>query len=798
MRWLREFVDVYLPAEDIGHRLTMAGIEVSNVHRVGSDWARVVIGHVDEIERHPNADNLFVAKVDVGEGQITLVTAAPNLKGGEVVPVIRPGGRLDADRVIEGRRFRGIMSEGMLCSGAELGISADDRHICVLEPDAPIGVDLYTYLGDDILDIELTPNRSDCFGVVGIAREVSAITGAPIHMPWEAKSQQGSTGALRVFVDDPDLAPRYTAILLEDIRVGPSPSWLQRRLHLCGVRPISNVVDVTNYVMLETGQPLHAFDADRVQETTIRVRRARPGERLTTIDGVDRELSGDMLVIADTERPVGLAGVMGGLNSEITDATTRVVLESANFDAISIRRTSRALKLQTEASKRFDKGLDVELPPQASDHAVALLAELAGARAASDLIDVRVAPPAQRHVTFGSGDIAGLIGHRYADSEIDGILGRLGFDLRRDGERYDAGVPSWRRDVEGKADIAEEVARIVGYDVIPTVLRAGQLPSTQEDPAIRWEEVIRGALASAGLQEVITYSLVDPLAGRRMDASSSYPNVEPDEDSIPIANPQSIERSRLRRTLLPSVISTLAANLRHEPRVAIFEIARVYVPPLDPLPREPRHLAIAMAGRRSAADWNADTAELDFYDLKATLESAFHAARLPLTIAPFAGAPWLHPGRAAAITVESQTEPIGFMGQVHPRVAERFDVDDQRIYAAEIELGAVLARADDQITVRAIPRFPAVARDLAMIVETAVSHEQLAAVIRDAGGPLLESLTLFDVYQGTGIPKGYVSLAYSMSFRSADRTLDDDEVNAVMSTIEQRVGGELGARVRGR
>jgi len=805
MRWLREYVDTDLPADEVARLLTMSGTEVGTIGRVGAEWDRIVIGRVEEIGRHENADNLFVAKVNVGAEQITLVTAAPNLTRGAVVPVIRAGGRLSADRVVDARRFRGEMSEGMLASGDELGISPDKDTIYVLEPDAPIGVDLRDFLADDVLDIELTPNRPDCLGIVGIAREVAVLTGSPLDFPSYTAPAGGRpiSEVLKVFVDDHDLCPRYTGAYIEDVRIGPSPPWLQRRLYLCGMRAISNIVDVTNYVMLELGQPLHAFDADKLTDATLRIRRARPGERITAIDGVQRELPDDALVIADARVPVALAGIMGGIDSEISDATTRIVLESATFDRTNARRTSRALRLASEASKRFDKGLDAELPPVASARALALMLELAGGSAADGLLDVRGAQEARRVIQFTSADVTGLLGQSYSDEVIDGILQPLGFELRREGEAFQAVVPTWRRDVEGKADIAEEIARIAGYDAIPTTLPAGRIPPPAEDPTLRWEEVARSALAGAGLQEVMTYSLVDPQATIRLDAAAADPIVGMDETSIPISNPMSIDHSRLRTSLLPSLFETVAANLRYTDRASIFEIARVYLPPLAPLPSEERRLAIAMAGRRLPESWGTDTAPFDFYDLKAGVEALFRSLHVPglrLVSERTDGVPakWIHPGRWASIWAEGQDRALGAMGQVHPRVARRFDVETVELYAAEVDLARLLPLAREEIGVRALPRFPAVERDVALIVRDEVSHEALAAAIRSTAGPLLENLVLFDVYRGAPVPEGHRSLAFALTFRSPERTLSEEEVVSAMEAIESEVAAHFGAIVRGK
>ena len=808
MRWLREYVDTDLSAEQIARLLTMSGTEVGTISHVGAEWDRIVIGRVEEVGRHENADNLFVARVDVGAEEITLVTAAPNLARGDVVPVIRAGGRLSADRVVDARRFRGVMSEGMLASGDELGISPDKETIYVLEPEAPVGMDLRQYLADDVLDIELTPNRPDCLGVVGVAREVSVLTRSPVHIPAYAapRGNRPISEMLKVFVDDPDLCPRYTGAYVEGVRIGPSPAWLQRRLHLCGMRSISNVVDVTNYVMLELGQPLHAFDVDRLAERTLRIRRARPGERITAIDGVERDLPEDALVIADARAPVALAGIMGGIDSEISDSTTHIVLESATFNRSNVRRTSKALRLGTEASKRFDKGLDVELPPVASARALSLIAELAGGSPASGLLDVRTTAEAPRTIRFSSTDISGLLGQSYPNETIEGILHPLGFEIGREDGAFRAVVPSWRGDVEGKADIAEEIARIAGYDAIPTTLPAGRIPEVStisENPMLRWEEAARSALAAAGLQEVMTYSLVDPQATLRLDATAPNPGSAVDETMIPVSNPMSVDHSRLRTSLLPSLIETVAANLRYTDRVAIFEIARVYLPPLSPLPREERRVAIAMAGRRLPSTWTTDEGQFDFYDLKAGVEALFRSLHLgrPVLGTDRPGeisSKWVHPGRWASLRLEGLEEPVGVMGQVHPRVARRFDAENVEVYAAEMDLAGLVSLARDEIAVRSIPRFPAVERDLALVVRDEVSHEAITIAIRSSAGPLLEELALFDVYRGAPVPEGHRSLAFSLTFRSPERTLAEEEVVSAMNAVEREVNARFGATIRGK
>ncbi|MSQ24165.1 MAG: phenylalanine--tRNA ligase subunit beta [Chloroflexi bacterium] len=803
LRWLREFVDISLSADDLAAQLTVAGVEIAGVSHVGADWDRVVIGYVESIERHPNADHLFVAKVRTSGDPLTLVTAAPNLKAGDVVPVILAGGRLTPDLVLQERNFRGIRSQGMMCSGEELGVSSDKDNIYTLEASAPIGADLRSFLADDVLDVDMKPNRPDCLGILGIAREVAALTGAPLRAP-DLAAPTGSrpvTDYIKIFIDDPDLCPRYTAAYLEGVTVGPSPQWMQRRLQQCGMRPINNLVDVTNYVMFELGQPMHAFDADRLAEATVRVRRARTGERLTTIDGVEREMPANALLIADSARPIGVAGIMGGLDSEISDQTTRIVLESATFDGPNIRRTARDLRLASEASKRFDKGLDVELPSLASYRAIGLMADLAGGTSADGIIDLRAAPPTQRTIHFTGADIAGLIGRSYANELVTDILTRLGFDLQQTDGHFEATVPSWRGDVEGKADIAEEVARIAGYDSIPTVLPSGRLPAPVEEPPLKWAEIVRTALAAAGLQEMINYSLVDPYSVGKLDANAPFPDIPVDAYTIALTNPMSVDRSRLRSTLLPSALATIGTNLRYQPRVWVFELSKVFFPPLDPLPTEKRRLVIAMAGPREPAGWASQSEPTDFYDCKAAVEAAFQAVRAQSPVFEQAGqllqrASWLHPTRGAAIRTASG-DPVGFVGQVHPRVAERFDIENVEVYAAELDFDVLISLAHDEVTLHPVPRFPAVERDLAIVLDESIAHAQVHNAIQAAGGPLLEALSLFDLYQGAPIPPGKRSLAFSLIFRSPERTLAEEEVVAAMDAIQANLTAQFGAYIRG-
>ncbi len=826
LSWLREYVAVDLPVGQLAQRLTMAGLEVEEIHPVGAEWRAVTIARVVDLQPHPRADTLRVARLDLGDCAATVVTAAPNLFVGAVVPHVAPGGRLPAGEVGP-RTFLGVTSEGMLCSGDELNLSPDRDGIYLLEETAPVGQPLADYLDETVLDLYITANRPDAMSVVGIAREVHALTGAPLRLP-AAEPPRGAVPAgtlLSVRIQDPVGCPRFTASVVQGIELRPSPPWLQRRLHLAGVRPISNVVDVTNYAMLELGQPLHAFDRQRLHGGIV-VRRAAPGERLVTLDGQERVLSPSMMVVADESGARSLAGIMGGEDSEITAATRDVVLEGASWDRATTRLTSAALNLATEASRRFGRGVDPDLTALAVARATALTLELAGGSAAAGLVDVypgRQPPPT---IVVRPSQIDALLGAPYSRQQVVGTLRTLQFGVEEGGEELVVAVPGHRRfDVAHRADLAEEVARIVGYEHVPTTLPAGRLPAPRPDGdgGYAAELLARRTLAAAGLQEVMTYSLVDPAEPARLDAEAPWP---PDGRGAPppsprartllrVTNPLSVEQSALRDSLLGSLLQTLAANLRLRDRVLLFELARTWRGPLDPLPTERRTVGIAMAGPRAPAHWSGAGEPLDFFDLKGVVDSLMRAFNLRPTYAP-AQHPSLHPGRAASIAIPLETpagsraplptgglgsdaaQQIGILGQLHPRVAERFDLVGQAVLVAELDFEPLLqAQATGRI-VATPSRFPANERDVAIVVDEATSHAAVARTIEEAGGPLLQRVHLFDVYRGAPIPPGRKSLAYALAYQADDRTLEDAEVAALHARVEAALTTHLGAEVRGR
>lgn len=814
IRWLREFVELpdSTSVEELAELLTVAGIEVATVESFppeGLDWEGICVGEIVAVEPHPNADRLVIAQVDWGEGPVPSVTGAPNVRLGTQglkVPVALPGARIvnaygDDPPLVEVKtaRIRGVESKAVICSEKELGLSDDHTGVLILDPDAPLGAPLQELLGDTVLELDLTPNLGRCLSMVGVAREVAALLDGKLKVkePRWRTSEEPAAGRAQVIIEDPELCPRYTAAIIRDIKHQMAPFWMRYRLMLGGMRPISAVVDITNYVMLEWGQPLHAFDYDKLVERaggkapTIIVRRAKPGETLTTLDGVKRELDEDMLLICDEAGPIAIAGVMGGLETEVTENTRNVLLESASFNAINNRRTARKLQLPSEASHRFSRGVPPELCARGAVRAAELMRRLAGGAICEGLIDAypKKSPPKTIHLV--PSEVERLLGLELKSHEIGSLLKRLGFSCKRQRGTLEVTVPYWRLDVEIPADLVEEVARLVGYDQLPSTLLSDTLPPQRRDPSFELEERVRDILMGCGLTEVINYSLTHPESITKLEGRP------PQGDYVELANPISRERSHMRQTLMNGLLEAVAANQRHHESVAIFEVGRVYLP--DPqseegLPREPRRLGIALAGLRSRPSWAERARPVDFFDLKGIVETLLQqlgvggVAFQPVTAPPF------HPGRGAELKLDGK--PLGVFGEVHPQVAERFDLKG-RVYLAELDLEALLQRAQAVQVYRPIPRFPGIRLDLAVVVEEGVPADQIERLIRRSGGELLKEVTLFDVYRGDPVPPGKVSLAYSLFYLAEDRTLTDEEAQAVHQRIIEALGRELQAQVRG-
>ena len=794
LRWLADYVDIDLPPKELAHKLTMAGLGVDSIERTGGDWEGIVVGLVTRVEPHPNADRLRLATVDLGGERMTVVCGAPNVAEGQKIAFGRVGAHIVNPNTRESveltpASIRGIESAGMVLSERELGISDEHVGILVLDEDAPVGMPLQEYMGDSIFDISVTPNRGDCLSMVGIAREVAAITGKKVRYPDGAYDEAGGPIGERVSVEiaDDDLCSRYVATLIDDVKLGDSPPWMQERLIAAGQRPINNIVDITNYVMLELGQPLHAFDFTLLGGGKIVVRRALPGEKMTTLDGVDHDLAPDMLVIADADQGVALAGVMGGANSEVRDDTRTVLLESANFNAATIRRTSVRLKARSEASSRFEKGLSPELAIVAARRSTKLLVELAGGRAASGVVDVypRKAQPVVIQVPRRR--LHTMLGLDLPAPRVRSLLEGLEFGCGWHEPDYLVTVPYWRMDVRIADDVAEEVARMTGYDELPMTNLRGEVPSIIPQPLRDLRERSRDLLAAAGMQEVINYSLTTLEALQQVVP----PELIGDQAPLRVVNSLSSQHEYLRTTLRASVLQSLAANLRYgEGELALFEAARAYLPRGSDLPLEEEHVT-GVAGGRHEDRWGHPTEEaVDLYDAKGYLEALFGGLGIE---AEFVEAQvfGMVPGRSAEVRVEGET--VAVVGQVHPRVAAAFDVDGEA-YVFEVVLDRLLPFVRGPRRYEAVSRFPPVVQDIAVIVDDDVPAARIEAIIEKA--PLVREARLFDYYTGEQAGAGKKSLAFEITYQSLEHTLTDEEVARAQRGIVERLKREVGARLR--
>lgn len=837
--WLKEFVEIDMPLSELAERMTLAGLEVNEIEQIGADWDRdlVVVGQIVEVRPHPNADSLTVPVVDYGgEEPLAIVTGAPNIKvgdSGQKVVFAKSGARL-IDGHSEERKYiklkptkiRGVRSEGMVCSEKELDISDAHTGIIILPDDAPVGMPLQDYLGEHVLNIEIIPNIARCLSIVGVAREVAVLTGKPLKLDMPTWVAEGEPIADKIEIEiaDTDLCARYSAGLIRDIKIGPSPLRMKMRLAASGMRPISNIVDITNYVMLEWGQPLHAFDYDTLtgrggqtppdESPTIIVRRARPGETMTTLDKVARKLDEEMLLITDGSGPIALAGVMGGLETEVTGETTSILLESANFDGINNRRTSQLLNLPSEASVRFGRGIDPERTVPALKRAAELMRTLAGGTICQGIADNYAVKPPERVIALPPSEVERLVGVKLPTSQIIDILQSLGFgcELPQPDGAIQVRVPSHRLDVSLKADLVEEVARIYGSDNIPLTLMNDPMPPQRNNPLLANREKARDILAGTGLQEIICYStlgeqdqanLLAPYADKPFatplepGAQHQVPCVFAAQDCITLANPLSPEHQYMRTTLLPSMLMTLEKNLRNQAKVALFEIGNVYLPRQgQTLPDEPNHLCIGLSGPRTLPWWaKAESTEMsDLFDLKGIVEALLDRLGVHDVAYRPANSEIFQPGRVAEIVVSDTV--VGVMGEIHPLVREAFDLPTQRINALEIDLERLLAERDEAQLYSPISRFPLVSQDLALVVDEDIPAAQVAHFIRQAGGEAIASVRLFDVYQGEPIPAGKKSLAYSISFQDMERTLTDKAVRRIRGKIQSLLEREINAQVR--
>ena len=809
LSWLREYVDVELSPRRLAEELTMRGMEVDSIETAGADWTDVVVGRVLEVRRHPNADTLWLARVDVGEagGELEIVCGAQNLEPDQLVPTALVGAVLPGDRRIERTKIRGEVSNGMLCSAVELGLGTDGDGIHILGhgDEIALGSPLADLVGETVIDVDVKPNRGDALSMVGLAREVAAFTGSSLRLPEAtvAETDDDVAGHVSVRIEEPDLNPRFTARWFEDVANGPSPDWMQRRLIAAGMRPISAVVDVTNYVMHELGQPMHAYDADAIPGGEIVVRRARPGERLVTIDHVERELDEKMLVIADRERPIGLAGIMGGASTEVGEGTTRVILESAIFHGPTIRNTARRLGLRSEASMRHEKGIGHDLPRYAVDRAARLIAEITGARVARGIVDNDPEPKPPRRVAVDVPRMRRLLGMELDAGRVRELLEPLGFGVSGEGDQLEVEVPSHRLDVVVAADVAEEVARAYGYERIDGRLPQAALPPYRPDPS-EPRHVVRRILTGLGLDEVIGHALIGPEDLERVRRDPRDPEL------VRVFNPLSPQHSILRPSMTPSVLGGLAENARRRQHDAwLFDLGKVYRHPAQPTPRdrasetagtgryESWELGIALAGSPAAASPGAEPLVADVATLKGIVD-ALHdgiGAPRPEYAAEPEGErhPHRHPGRTALI-LDAAGRPYGSLGEVHPRVVEAWGLTGRPVDAA-IDLARLLGLGADVVRAAPIPSAQPVDRDLAVVVTDETPVGEVLRIARTAAGPRLVEVRLFDVYRGGQVGTGRVSYALAFRFQPLEAG-EEKEVDRALNRVRGSLQHHLGAEIR--
>jgi phenylalanyl-tRNA synthetase beta chain len=833
LSWLGDYVPLPDDPAALVERLTLAGLEAAGVkvfglpapagirvkpEDAGLVWERdtVMVAKVLEITKHPDAEKLKLVKLDFGAAEPkTVVTGATNIAPGQsgmkVVLGLRGTKYFYADKdgkktinTLEPKALRGIMNDAMCMSNFELGITDEHEGIIILDDaDPPPGTPLQELLGEIVVELDILPNMARCLSIMGIAREVAALTGAKstISEPTVETIAESIDGKAAVVIDDKALCQRYTATLIRNVTVKPSPWWMQSRLQYAGMRPINNIVDITNYVMLEYGQPLHAFDYDVLRKRvrgsvpTIIVRPAKTGEKLKTLDGQDRELSPENLVIADTAGAIALAGVMGGLETEVTAATKSILLESAAFDFVSVRKTARQFNLFSEASTRFSRGVSSESAKPAAIRAAELFRRHAGGEVHAGMMDNYPTPPTQQVITLHRSEIARLLGFDIPTAEVEQVLTALQFQIKPETYGWSVTVPRTRLDIRaGAADLIEELARVYGYDKLPERLLPLELPEPRGNRDLELEDRVRELLADQGLQEAITYSLTSPELESRLNAGSA--------EHVTLMNPISPERSVMRRTLLPGLLAVTKRNLETTESVAMFELGFIYEPAAgEKLPREPQRLAILMCGRRNSPAWDdpqgMKPTQIDFFDMKGVIEELAADLHVPdVSFGLATTVPWLHPARAATMSVGGR--PAGTFGDLHPKVAVQFGLAERSIQLAELDLNTLLAAVPDRFPYRPFSIHPPAKRDVAVVVPATTSAENVLAEIRAAGGDLLTGAELFDLYTGEGIPPNTKSLAFALTYQAPDRTLSDKEIAKAHEKIEGRLQHVLKAQIRGK
>ena len=842
LSWIKDYVDIDLSVEELARRMTLAGLEVEELRYVGyplptgdarreakiSGFAweadEIVVGAILEVMPHPDADKLVLCKLDDGEKVHTVLTGAPNLyqykgkgpldqplkvvyarEGATIINAYEPG---DKPTKLKRKKIRGVESYSMACSERELGISEEHEGIIILDNDAPTGAPMVDYLGDVVFDIAITPNMARDANVIGVAREIAAITGAELRYPDIELPMDGPAleGRVKVEITEPTLNPRFVFGLIENVTIQPSPYKVQLRLKLAGMRPIDALVDATNYAMLEVGEPLHAFDYDilltRAQTDgqdypTIITRPAKQGEKLVTLDDVERTLDDYTVMVTDQSGSLALAGVMGGLESEITANTTNVLLEGAAWNMINTRRTVMAQNLPSEAAYRFSRGVHPEVAPKGVLRGLKLMHEWAGGTIATGLVDEYPLPPEDSVVEINSNDVRRWLGIELSLAEIATILKSLEFEVTLHDSHITAKTPDHRLDIGagviGKADLMEEIARVYGYDIIPETRMSDDLPPQKGNPNLEFEEAIRDLLVGLGLQEIITHRMTSP----EREARRLAPDTPPDEMPYSVlANPITPERSVLRHSLMASVLEIVERNARIRERIAVFEINPVFLSCEDSdLPDEVRQLVVALTGPRAQADWDgADTTPMNFFDLKGVVNTTLKGLHLDDILYESAQHPSFHPGKCARI-LAGKTQ-IGIMGELHPQVSANYDLPEAALLAAEFDVEALFEAVPTLFDVSAIASQPPILEDIAVIVDEVIPAAKIETLIRQTGGKTVTDVRLFDVYRSEQIGTGKKSLAYSLTYQNPERTLTDKDAAKLRNKIIKRLEREIGAQLR--
>ena len=801
--WLKEYLpELDSSPEEIAEKLTLSGIEVESVEKFNTGIKDVVAGTIEKLESHPGKDNLSLVTLNTGNGDRRKVACgAGNVKVGQRVPVVLPGGVLPGGNEIKEIEIEGIKSQGMICSSSELqlDLEQEEEGILVIDNHISEGKDLVDFweINDSIIHLGLTPNRADCLGLIGVAYELAAILGLKIKLPprqpGEIEEDVNDYAAVRI--EDENLCRRYTARIIRDPRLTPSPFWLQLRLLKAGLRPINSIVDITNYVMWEYGQPLHAFDYNLVKEGEVIVRSAREGDILTTIDGVQRNLSSENLVIADKSGPIGLAGVMGGENTEITPDTRAVLLESAYFNPYSIRRTARGLGLSSEASQRFEKGVAPEGVIEAQNRAAYLMSELANGKVLKGVIDNYPNPVEEKRISVRPAQVERTLGIKIPLNEIKDILKRLGLEIEKetDSEEIMVKAPTRRADLLIEEDIMEELARLYGYDEIPAVLPSGKLIPSREPEKKRALNSVRDFMTSCGFYEVITYSFINP----RMLDKLKLPEEHQFRTCIELKNPISEEQGVMRTTLVPGMLDVIQYNLHYRVNSQLFfEIGSIFEAgelPLQELPEENLVLSLGGTGKMPPKNWNTSPQKVDFFYLKGAIEELLNTFTDEFISFESTQIPFLHPYQAASVFLGN--EELGYIGMLHPDVKSEYDFK-QEVVLAEINLAKLLNKVKLFKEFSSLPKYPASLRDIAVLVPVNITTAQVENCIRETGGSLVESILLFDLYEGKSIPAGYRSLAFSIVYRSQEQTLRDEQVSEVHHAIEEELYNRLGVELR--